>query len=182
MGFFVPLNYNLTTDCSITSRNFGIEVTNERKKCFHRLVLDRLLRCATEVSFFTEKLMNRCQVSQKFYNDLISHIKLGDGLRKARLWVKRWKPTLDQGVLMFKGKPIIPKEDVHGIITHEITKNGAPLTSRDSLYKYLQQLYWGIKKNDCDMFLKKQEFYQLSKVRPAQHTRINKEKKEIIKL
>ena len=79
---------------------------------------------------------------------------------------------------MFKGKPLIPREDVPGVITHEITKNGAPMLSRDSLYKYLQQLYWGIKKNDCDVFLKKQEFYQLSKVRPAQHTRINKEKKE----
>ena len=87
--------------------------------------------------------MNRCQLSQDFYQQLINYLKLGDGKRKERLWVRKWKPTLEGGVLMFKGKPLIPREDVPGVITHEITKNGAPMLSRDSLYKYLQQSVLG---------------------------------------
>ena len=128
----------------ITFQSFGTEVLTEKKKCFLRLVLGRLLRYVRKVTFFRENVMNRCQLSQKFYNALISHIRIRDGLRKERLWVQKWKPTLDKGVLMFKGKRLILKESVSGIIAHEITKNGAPMTSRDSLYKYLQQLYWGI--------------------------------------
>ncbi len=122
--------------------------------------------------------MNRCRISVAFYNSLVSHIKIGDGLRKEKLWIKKWKPTLDRGMLFYKGKHIIPREAIEEIMKKEITKNGAPMTSRDSLFKYLFGKYWGISKRDCEKFLKKQEFYQLSKVRPYQNTRVNKEKKE----
>lgn len=123
--------------------------------------------------------MNKCQVSDKFYNDLISHLKIGDGLRKERLFVLKWKPYLHKsGLLYYENKPIIPKGLVKEIIEKEIGKNGAPMTSRDSLFKYLFNKYWGIKKSDCDQFLKGQEFYQLSKVRPHKNTRVNLEKKE----
>ena len=56
--------------------------------------------------------MNRCKISVEFYQNLVSHIKLGDGLRKERLWVSKWKPTLERGMLFYKGKHIIPKEAV----------------------------------------------------------------------
>ncbi len=122
--------------------------------------------------------MNRCKISVEFYQNLVSHMKLGDGLRKERLWVNKWKPTLARGMLFYKGKHIIPKEAVTEIMKKEITKNGAPMTSRDSLFKYLLNKYWGITKSDCDKYLKSLEYYQLSKVRPHQNTRINKEYKE----
>ena len=104
--------------------------------------------------------MNRCQLSESFLTSCINFMKLGEGPRKTRLWIEKWNPPLDKGVLMYKGKPLLPKEAVPGILEHEVTKNGAPMTSRDSLYKYVQQLYWGIKKNDCDKFLKSLEFYR----------------------
>ncbi len=122
--------------------------------------------------------MNRCQVSAKFYKALMNQIKVGDGLRKERLFVQKWKPVLRNGLLYHKNKIIVPTEGVQDVMKREITKNGAPMTSRDSLFKYLFDIYVGISKRDCDKFLKSLEYYQLSKIRPHKNTRVNKEKKE----
>ena len=104
---------------------------------------------------------------------------MGEGKRKTRLWVDKWRPELTKdGVLEYQGKPLIPKELREYVMEQEITKYAAPMTSRDSLYEFLKRKYWGIKKTDCDKFLKSLEFYQQSKVRPHKNTRINKEKKE----
>ena len=123
--------------------------------------------------------MNRCQISQEFLENCITFIKTGEGRRKTRLWVEKWKPILTKdGILRYHDKPLIPKELIEYVMETEITKYDAPMTSRDSLYEFLKLKYWGIKKTDCDKYLKSLEFYQQSRVRPHKNTRINKERKE----
>jgi len=123
--------------------------------------------------------MNRCQISQEFLANCISYIKTGEARRNIRLWVNKWKPVLTKdGMLEYEDKPLIPEELVEHVMENEITKYAAPMTSRDSLYEFLKRKYWGIKKVDCDKYLKSLEFYQASRVRPHKNTRINKDKKE----
>ena len=123
--------------------------------------------------------MNRCQLSQVFLQNCIKFIKTGEARRNISLWVKKWKPVLTKkGMLEYEGKPLIAQELIEEVMENEITKFGAPMTSRDSLYQFLKRKYWGIKKRDCDRYLKSLEYYQASRVRPHKNTRINKEKKE----
>ena len=123
--------------------------------------------------------MNRCQISQDFLQACINFIKTGKGSRKIRLWVTKWNPHLTKDeVLEYQNKPLVAKELIEYVLENEITKFGAPMTSRDSLYQFLKLKYWGIKKTDCDKYLKSLEYYQLSKTRGHKNTRLNKEKKE----
>ena len=60
----------------------------------------------------------------------------------------KWKGLiLERGKLVYKKKLIVPQEEATELMKLEITKNGAPMTSRDSLFKYMFQKYWGIKKH-----------------------------------
>ena len=123
--------------------------------------------------------MNRCQLSQEFLRNCIDYIKTGEARRNIRIWVQKWKPVLmKDDILEYDGKPLVAKELIDYVMENEITKYGAPMTSRDSLYEFLKRKYWGIKKTDCDKYLKSLEFYQASRVRPHKNTRLNKEKKE----
>ena len=108
--------------------------------------------------------MNRCQISLEFLQNCIKFIKTGEARRNIRLWVKKWNPVLTKkGMLEYEGKPLIAQELIDEVMENEITKFGAPMTSRDSLYQFLKRKYWGIKKLDCDRYLKSLEYYQASR-------------------
>ena len=86
--------------------------------------------------------MERCKLTEQFLTTCISLMKLGyeHGDAKSRKWVAKWKPELRKGKLFYQGKELVPEERTEAVMTHELMKNGMPL-SRDSTYKYLREKY-----------------------------------------
>ncbi len=118
--------------------------------------------------------MERCKLTAAFLTTCISLLKLGyeHGNAKSRKWVAKWQPQLRNGSLFYQNKELIPEERTEAVMTHELMKNGMPL-SRDATYQYLRQKYFGFKRAVIDRWMKSLEVYQLTKLRPHKNQRVN---------
>ena len=123
--------------------------------------------------------LNRYKFTAKFYNEVLDELASKKSTNRAQQFVNRFPSLVLKGnYFMFFGKVVVPENLVTMFLEEEITKRGAPMTSRDALFKYMEKKYYGVSKRECDKFLKSSEYYQMSKVRPYKNTRVNPDFKE----
>ena len=87
--------------------------------------------------------MNRCNLTR----DFLREVKYGLQGRKVKAkvtnWIKKWKPELkNKKEILYKGKPIIAKEDTHEVLRRLLLEGGCPL-SIEGCFSYILPRMWG---------------------------------------